>query len=63
LVQIDLENDLLLVYGAVPGPNGGYVIVRPTNRLPAMKGKPVIRGAQAEKDPSDETAPAIESEG
>jgi large subunit ribosomal protein L3 len=28
LVSIDKENDLLLIRGAVPGPNGGYVMVR-----------------------------------
>lgn len=33
LVRVDVENDLLLVLGAVPGPNGGYVMVRPTNAL------------------------------
>ena len=33
LVRIDGENNLLLVHGAVPGPNGGYVIIRPTNKL------------------------------
>ncbi len=54
LVQIDVENDLLLVRGAVPGPNGGYVIVRPTNRLPTPKGKPEIRGGQEEKDQGEE---------
>jgi len=32
-VQVDAENNLLLVYGAVPGPNGGFVTVRPTNKL------------------------------
>ena len=31
VVRVDVENNLLLVRGAVPGPNGGYVIVRPTN--------------------------------
>jgi large subunit ribosomal protein L3 len=31
LVRIDGENNLLLVYGAVPGPPGGYVIIKPTN--------------------------------
>lgn len=31
LVQIDKENNLLLVHGAVPGPNGGLLIVRATN--------------------------------
>jgi large subunit ribosomal protein L3 len=33
VVGVDLENNLLLVYGAVPGPNGGYVVVRQTNKL------------------------------
>jgi large subunit ribosomal protein L3 len=34
LVRVDAENNLLLVYGAVPGPNGGYVVVSQTNKLP-----------------------------
>ena len=34
VVQADLERNLLLVRGAVPGPNGGVVIVRN-----AVKGK------------------------
>jgi len=33
LVRIDSENNLLLVRGAVPGPNGGFVIVRPTSMV------------------------------
>ena len=33
VVRIDTENNLLLVRGAVPGPNGGYLIVRETNKL------------------------------
>jgi large subunit ribosomal protein L3 len=33
VVRIDAEHNLLLVRGAVPGPNGGYVIVRQTNKL------------------------------
>jgi large subunit ribosomal protein L3 len=33
LVRVDAENNLLLVRGAVPGPNGGYVIIRETNKL------------------------------
>ena len=28
LVRVDKENNLLLVKGSVPGPNGGYVVVR-----------------------------------
>ena len=33
VVRIDSENDLLLVRGAIPGPNGGFVVVRETNKL------------------------------
>ena len=33
VVQVDLENNLLVVRGAVPGPNGGYVVIRQTNKL------------------------------
>ncbi|WP_437186263.1 50S ribosomal protein L3 [Planctomicrobium sp. SH668] len=28
LVRVDAENNMLLVNGAVPGPNGGYVMIR-----------------------------------
>jgi large subunit ribosomal protein L3 len=33
VVRIDGENNLLLVRGAVPGPNGGYVMIRTTNSV------------------------------
>ena len=33
VVRVDAENNLLLVRGAVPGPNGGYVLVQATNKL------------------------------
>ncbi len=33
VVRIDSENNLLLVRGAVPGPNGGYVLIRESNKL------------------------------
>ena len=32
VVQVDAENNLLLVRGAVPGFNGAFVMVRPTNK-------------------------------
>jgi large subunit ribosomal protein L3 len=28
LVRVDSDSNVLLVRGAVPGPNGGYVVVR-----------------------------------
>jgi large subunit ribosomal protein L3 len=33
LVKVDAANNLLLVRGAVPGPNGGYVIIQETNKV------------------------------
>ena len=33
LVRIDAEHNLLLVHGAVPGPNGGYVLIKESNKL------------------------------
>jgi len=33
VVRVDPANNLLIVRGAVPGPNGGYVMIRKTNKL------------------------------
>ncbi len=33
IAGIDVEKNLLLIRGAIPGPNGGYVIVKQTNKL------------------------------
>ena len=33
VVRVDAENHLLLIYGAVPGPNGGYLMIKQTNKL------------------------------
>jgi large subunit ribosomal protein L3 len=32
VVKVDAENNLVLVRGAIPGPNGGLLSVRPTNK-------------------------------
>lgn len=32
VVRVDAENNMLLVRGAIPGPNGGYLVVRRTNK-------------------------------
>ncbi|MDO4583064.1 MAG: 50S ribosomal protein L3 [Planctomycetia bacterium] len=45
IVRMDKENNLMLIKGGVPGPNGGYVVVRPTNKLPRpnkLKGELVM---------------------
>ncbi len=49
LVQIDEANNLLLIRCAVPGPNGGLVIVRPTNRLPVPGSKPAAEAPTGKK--------------
>ena len=56
VVQVDLERNLLLIRGAVPGAEGGQVIVRSSlkaarraNRRVIVPGKP---GAAASKDPA-----------
>jgi large subunit ribosomal protein L3 len=58
VVKIDVENNLLLVRGAVPGPNGGLIMVRPTNkkdipteeaRAAAEKAKKGKKGVKIEK--------------
>jgi large subunit ribosomal protein L3 len=33
VVGVDVENNLLLVRGAVPGPNGGYLVIKQTNKM------------------------------
>ncbi|OHB70456.1 MAG: 50S ribosomal protein L3 [Planctomycetes bacterium RBG_13_63_9] len=33
VVRVDVDNNLLLVCGAVPGPNGGYLLIQETNKL------------------------------
>jgi len=33
VVKLDAENHLLLVHGAVPGPSGGYLVIRETNKV------------------------------
>ncbi|MDR3111143.1 MAG: 50S ribosomal protein L3 [Planctomycetaceae bacterium] len=37
LVYVDPTNNLLVIRGVVPGPNGGFVKISPTNTLPAPK--------------------------
>lgn len=33
VVRIDAQNNLLLVHGAIPGPNGSFVVIRSTNQV------------------------------
>lgn len=47
IVQVDTERNLLLIRGAVPGPEGGDVIVRPSVKAAARARK--AKGASARK--------------
>ncbi len=49
LVRIDVENHLLVVRGAVPGPNGGYLVIRQTNKLPAPKAPSLTQSQPSKK--------------
>lgn len=33
VVKVDLANNVLIVKGAIPGPNGGFVVVKETNKV------------------------------
>ena len=33
VVKLDAKNHLLLVHGAIPGPSGGYLVIRETNKV------------------------------
>ena len=46
IVQIDAENNLLLLRGAVPGAPGTYVVVR---KAVAAKKEPVVQAEKAGK--------------
>jgi large subunit ribosomal protein L3 len=37
VVLVDKENNLLAIRGAIPGPKGGYVTIKPTNIQPVPK--------------------------
>ena len=60
VVQVDLERNLLLIRGAVPGVEGGQVIVRPSlkaARRAARKTLKPTKVGSAPKEPAAEKAP------
>jgi large subunit ribosomal protein L3 len=38
VVRVDVERGLLLVKGAVPGADGGHIVVQPSVKTPLKKG-------------------------
>ncbi len=57
IVKIDEANSYMLVRGAVPGPNGGYVMVRATNKKDNPKANPP-KPVLSKKDAKKAAAPA-----
>jgi large subunit ribosomal protein L3 len=49
VVRIDVENNLLLVRGAVPGHAGAYILVRPTNKFGSTHGIERVEGPAKNK--------------
>ena len=51
VVEIDIERNLLLIRGAVPGAEGGQVIVRPSVKAAAQKNRKYIAPAKLQSLP------------
>ena len=51
VVEIDVERNLLLIRGAVPGAEGGQVIVRPSVKAAAQKNRKKIAPAKMQRQP------------
>lgn len=69
---IDLEDNLVLIAGSVPGPDNGWVLITDAVKKPANKDAPVPAGlkqsakapkAEAKAEEAPEAAPAEEAKG
>jgi large subunit ribosomal protein L3 len=64
--RVDVERGLILLKGAVPGAEGGYVKIRDAIKHPAPKGVPTPGGikqtAQPEPDAPEAAEPAAEAQ-
>lgn len=63
VVRVDAERNLILVKGAVPGPDGGLVIVRSSVRRPSPMPEPKQPEAQGLPEPETPNADEPASEG
>jgi large subunit ribosomal protein L3 len=43
VVRVDADNNLILVRGSIPGYNGAFVLVRPTNKFKSVHGKVAVQ--------------------
>jgi large subunit ribosomal protein L3 len=58
VVQIDLERNLLLIRGAVPGAEGGQVVVRPSLKAARLAKRKTTAPTKAGSGPSKDPAKA-----
>jgi len=61
VVQVDLERNLLLIRGAVPGAPGGQVIVRPSLKAARRATRRITMPAKSGGTPKKEAAPPKEA--
>ncbi len=59
VVGVDLEDNLILVKGAVPGAKNGWVLIRDAEKKPAPEGVPLPAGFR-EEPKADAPAPQVE---
>jgi large subunit ribosomal protein L3 len=58
VVVVDLERNLLLIRGAVPGAEGGQVIVRPSLKAARLAKRKTVAPSKVGKAPSKDPAKA-----
>jgi large subunit ribosomal protein L3 len=58
VVQVDLERNLLLIRGAVPGAEGGQVLVRPSLKAARLAKRKTVAPTKAGSGPSKDPAKA-----
>ena len=56
VVEVDLERNLLLIRGAVPGAEGGQVLVRPSLKAARQKNRKTVAPTKAGTGPSKDPA-------
>lgn len=58
VVAIDEEENVVLVRGAVPGPNSGWVLISDAVKVPRPEGVPLPAALRSEVKPAEEVAAA-----
>jgi len=58
VVRVDAERGLILIRGAVPGAEGGYLYIKDAVRRPMPEGAPLPAAVKTAPAPAEEAAPA-----